>query len=185
MLVPLLVLVYIFPYSNYAIEVTSFPFLFGTVTFIDLICVFIFIFASTTDYLDGVIARKYNLITTFGKFVDPIADKLLVNTLLLLLACDQRISIVLVILMISRDTIVDAVRFFASASNRVLPANVWGKLKTVLQMIAIILVLLNNSLFEWTGLPIDQYVMIAATIVSVISGYIYFKGNQDLILESM
>lgn len=185
LLVPILVLVYVFPYDFFQIQINSYSFLFGTVTLIDLICVGIFIVGSVTDYLDGYIARKNNLITTFGKFVDPIADKLLVNSLLLLLAYDQRIPVVFVIIMICRDTIVDAVRFFASSSNRVLPANIWGKLKTVFQMIAIILVLLNNSLFIWTGLPIDQLVMLIATIISIISGVIYFNQNKDLIMESM
>lgn len=184
-LVPVLVLVYLFPFESYSIQIGTLTFMNTSINYIDITCLIIFLIASITDYFDGEIARKQNLITTFGKFVDPIADKLLVNSLLLLLAFDQRIPVYLVILMIGRDTVVDAVRFFASSSNRVLPANIWGKLKTVCQMIAILLVLMNNALFTWTGLPIDQIMIYIATIVSLISGWIYFNQNLDLIMESM
>lgn len=144
-----------------------------------IICVALFLLASLTDMLDGQIARKRNLITTFGKFMDPIADKLLVNSLLILLCYDHMIPVLCVLLMIGRDLIVDAVRLMAAQNQKVMAAGPLGKLKTVLQMIAIPVLMLNN-LFG-----LGTILIWAATIVSVISGYDYFIKNKDMIFESI
>ena len=87
------------------------------ISLVNIIILFIFIIASITDYFDGKIARKEKLITTFGKFADPIADKLLINTIFLLLASDQTINIIIPIIMISRDTIVDAIKMSAASKQ--------------------------------------------------------------------
>ena len=184
-LVPILVILYLLPLDANHFLNTTMTFFEQSINYRQILIFFIFAFASYTDYLDGKIARRDNLITTFGKFVDPIADKLLVNTILLLLASDQTISIVYVIIMISRDTIVDAIRFMAAGKSRVLAASFLGKLKTVTQMSAITLLLLNNIPFAWTNLPIDQLMLVVATIISVYSGCDYFNQNKDIILESM
>ena len=184
-LVPILVILYLLPLEANHFLNTTMTFFEQSINYRQILIFFIFAFASYTDYLDGKIARRDNLITTFGKFVDPIADKLLVNTILLLLASDQTISIVYVIIMISRDTIVDAIRFMAAGKSRVLAASFLGKLKTVTQMSAITLLLLNNIPFAWTNLPIDQLMLVVATIISVYSGCDYFNQNKDIILESM
>ena len=138
-----------------------------------------------TDYFDGYIARKYHLITTFGKFIDPIADKLIVNTALLLLASSQDIHIIIPIIMISRDTIVDAIRLVASQKNIVLAASYLGKAKTMTQMIAICLLLLNNVVFAGLHIPMDQIMIWIATLISFVSGVDYFMKNRQYILESM
>ena len=151
----------------------------------DIIVFVIFSVASFTDFLDGYIARRDNLVTTFGKFVDPIADKLIVNTALLLLASSSRISILVPIIMIARDTIVDAVRLVAIQNNKVIAASMLGKAKTVTQMIGIILVMLNNIVFGYLGIPMDQIMMFVATIISLVSGFEYFIKNKDFIMESM
>ncbi len=128
----------------------------------------LFTIASISDFLDGYIARKYNMITSLGKFLDPIADKVLVNSVFIFLAYHNKVNLILVLLMITRDTLVDALRMNASEKGIVISAKLLGKLKTVFQMLAIAI-----GLF-----PIDfgiaDYVTIIATIVSLISGLDYF-----------
>ena len=144
----------------------------------------IFALASITDMLDGMIARKYNMITTFGKFADPIADKLLVNTTLIIMVSKHLIPVLPVVIMLGRDIIVDGCRMIASKNGVVVAAGYLGKLKTVSQMIAIILVLLNNLPFELYGIPMASIVLWFATLTSVMGGYSYFIQLKDYIFES-
>lgn len=156
-----------------------------TLTMTSLVVLLLFALASFTDFLDGNIARKRNLITSFGKFIDPIADKLLVNTMLILFAVSGVVPVVPVIVMIWRDTIVDGLRMNASAKGKVVAAGMMGKAKTVLQMFAIIFLLLNNLPFAFLGLPVDQILLWAAMVVSVASGIDYFMKLKDIVMESM
>ena len=134
---------------------------FMTIPYIDVslnffIAWILFIIASLSDMLDGKIARKYNMVTDYGKFMDPIADKLLVNSTLLILICNGpiRIPVVCVLLMICRDIIVDAIRLNAVRKNIVVAANIFGKIKTVLQMVSLIFILINDfNLDSIIGLP--------------------------------
>lgn len=153
--------------------------------FRDVLVFIIFATASITDMLDGMIARKYHLITSFGKFVDPIADKLLVNTVLIMLAYTHQANIIAVLLMIARDLFVDGLRMTAASQGKVVSAGFYGKLKTVLQMVAIVFLLLKNWPFSYLGLPVDQILLWAATLASLYSGYIYFMKLKKYILESM
>ena len=184
-LVPVLIVTYLFPYTYLGIHMPTFDLLSAHLSLKDIIVFIIFAVASFTDFLDGYIARRDNLVTTFGKFVDPIADKLIVNTALLLLASSSRISILVPIIMIARDTIVDAVRLVAIQNNKVIAASMLGKAKTVTQMIGIILVMLNNIVFGYLNIPMDQIMMFVATIISLVSGFEYFIKNKDFIMESM
>lgn len=154
-------------------------------TLSDILVFVLFAVASFTDFLDGKIARSRNLITSFGKFVDPIADKLLVNSMLILFACTSRISVLAVLLMIWRDMIVDGLRMNASAKGKVVAAGMLGKIKTVLQMFAIIFLMLKNLPFAFVGIPMDQILIWAATIVSLASGIQYFIQLKDIVMESM
>lgn len=154
-------------------------------TLSDILVFVLFAVASFTDFLDGKIARSRNLITSFGKFVDPIADKLLVNSMLILFACTSRISVLAVLLMIWRDMIVDGLRMNASAKGKVVAAGMLGKIKTVLQMFAIIFLMLKNLPFAFVGIPMDQILLGAATIVSLASGIQYFIQLKDIVMESM
>lgn len=185
MLVPLLIAIYMFPYGDFGIVIPVFNIWNSEITLINLIIMFIFAFASITDYFDGRIARKEKLITTFGKFADPIADKLLVNTILLLLASSNTISIIIPIIMISRDTIVDAIRLVASGKQKVIAASNLGKLKTASQMIAVGLLLIDNFPFGIVNFPISDIALWFATIVSVVSGIDYFMKNKDMLTETM
>ena len=154
-------------------------------TLSDILVFVLFAVASFTDFLDGKIARSRNLITSFGKFVDPIADKLLVNSMLILFACTSRISVLAVLLMIWRDMIVDGLRMNASAKGKVVAAGMLGKIKTVLQMFAIIFLMLKNLPFAFVGIPMDQILLWAATIVSLASGIQYFIQLKYIVMESM
>lgn len=183
--VPLFVIIYLIPYQMLGISMPTFDVFSTQLSLLDIILFVIFVLASFTDYLDGYLARKNNLVTTFGKFIDPIADKLIVNSTLLLLASSQRISIIVPIIMISRDTIVDAIRLVACQKNVVLAASYLGKAKTMTQMIAICILLLNNVVFEAFGIPMDQIMICLATVISVVSGIDYFVKNRQYILESM
>lgn len=184
-LVPIIVLVYLFPYSSFGISVPVYQALNGQISLVNIVVFVLFAVASYTDHLDGSIARKNNLITTFGKFADPIADKLLVNSIFILLAWSHVISPVIPLIMIARDTVVDAVRFMAAADNKVIAASIWGKLKTVMQMVAIIILLLNNIPFTLFNIPMDQILVWLATGCSLYSGYDYFMKNKDIILETV
>lgn len=148
----------------------------------------LFIIASISDFVDGHIARKYNLVTDYGKFMDPIADKLLVNTVLIILSVYGVIPVICTIIMIARDTIVDAVRMNAVRKNIVVAANIFGKLKTVLQMVALVFLLINDfGLSTLLNLPeglyIGQILLYLATIASFASGVIYLIQNKDVFSE--
>jgi CDP-diacylglycerol---glycerol-3-phosphate 3-phosphatidyltransferase len=172
-LIPVIVLIYIFPYSQFGISVGYIAFDTVLLSY-DKIAIFvIFVVASLTDAIDGHLARSRNMITTFGKFLDPIADKLLVNTLLIMFAADRVVPIAAVLLMIWRDTIVDALRMLLSQKGMVMAAGYLGKIKTASQMVAIALVLLGNLPFELRGIPVAQIMIWFATLMSVLSGISY------------
>ena len=135
--------------------------------------------------LDGKIARKYNLITSFGKFADPIADKMLVNTCLILMVYTHQANVIAVLLMIARDLIVDGLRMSAANSGEVVSAGIFGKLKTVLQMFALVFLLLKDWPFVYMGICMDQILLWAATVASLYSGWIYFNQLKKYVLETM
>ena len=185
LLVPLLILVYMFPYDTTGINVPVYHILDTDISLVNIIILVIFIVASITDYFDGRIARSKKLITTFGKFADPIADKLLVNTIFLLLASDGKINIIIPIIMISRDIIVDAIKMSAASKQVVVAASKLGKLKTVSQMIALCFLLVNNFPFSVLGIDLATILAWIATVISVISGIDYFIKNREMLMETM
>ena len=184
-LVPILVAVWIFPYAQLNIQLPEFTFGYVSLSLKNILVLIIFVVASITDFLDGYIARKHNLITSFGKFIDPIADKLLVNTVMIMFACNGMVPVVPVIIMIWRDTIVDGLRMNTASKGVVVAAGMLGKIKTVSQMITIILVLLNNLPFELMKFPMAEFMLWFSMIVSVASGVSYFNQMKEYILESM
>lgn len=148
---------------------------------------FVFVIASFSDFLDGHIARKYNLVTTYGKFMDPIADKLLVNTTLIICSVigPTRIPAIVVVIMVARDIVVDALRLIAMEKGKVVAASYFGKAKTVAQMIAISLVLLNSWPFTFNvlGLNFAQILCYVAGIISLLSGIDYLVKNRQIFKE--
>ena len=141
----------------------------------------IFIIASLTDMLDGKIARKYNLVTNFGKFMDPLADKLLVSAAMICLIATGQLAAWIVIVIISREFIIRGFRLIASDNGIVIAASYWGKFKTVFQMLMIIVLIANIQMPFFTVLgTILIYVALVLTIVSLID---YIVKNKDVLKE--
>ncbi|MBQ3164155.1 MAG: CDP-diacylglycerol--glycerol-3-phosphate 3-phosphatidyltransferase [Lachnospiraceae bacterium] len=151
----------------------------GAVVYTDYIALVIFIIASLTDLLDGKIARKYNLVTNFGKFMDPLADKLLVCSALICLIEMGRIPSWIVIIIISREFIISGFRLVASDNNVVIAASYWGKFKTTFQMIMVCLMLVNIPALEL----VTQIVMWIATALTLISLVDYVVKNKNVLLD--
>ena len=145
------------------------------------IAVGIFIIASLTDLLDGKIARKYNLVTNFGKFMDPLADKLLVCSALIALVDLNRIAAWIVIIIIAREFIISGFRLVASDNGVVIAASYWGKFKTTFQMIMIILLVLDLP-FKYMNI-INMAVVYIALALTVISLIDYIAKNYKVFIE--
>lgn len=139
----------------------------------------IFIVASFTDLLDGKIARKYNLVTNFGKFMDPLADKLLVCSALICLIQLEQLPAWMVIIIISREFIISGFRLVASDNGVVIAASYWGKFKTVFQMISVILLILNSPALSL----ITQICVWIALILTVVSLVDYIVKNHKVLTE--
>ena len=174
-------------------------------TGINLVFLIIFVFfvlASFTDYLDGHLARKNNQVTDLGKFLDPVADKLLINSLVIFLIAPSifapyipgelhqvGFSVWCAIILVARDIVVDALRFIAASKGKVISANIFGKLKTVLEMVAIGVVLLNGFPFRYfdaswpAGLHIADFLVYLCTLASLLSGIIYVVQNRHVFKE--
>lgn len=146
----------------------------------DWIALFLFIAASLTDLLDGKIARKYNLVTNFGKFMDPLADKLLVCAAMIVLVEMGRIPSWIVTIIISREFIISGFRLIASDNGVVIAASYWGKFKTVFQMIMICLMIANIG---WLSIVTDiiMWIALALTIVSLLD---YLYKNKDVMKDT-
>lgn len=145
------------------------------------VAVAIFIVASLTDLLDGKIARKYDLVTNFGKFMDPLADKLLVAAALICLTANGRLSAWISIIIISREFIISGFRLVASDNGIVIAASYWGKFKTTFQMVMIIMLILNydNRIYQICAV-IVTYIALILTIISLID---YLIKNKDVLKE--
>lgn len=145
----------------------------------------LFIFASVTDWLDGYIARKYQLVTNMGKFLDPLADKLLVSAAMIILVEMGAAPSWIVIIIISREFAVTGLRLILAGGGEVVAANMLGKIKTTAQIIAIASLLLNNIFFEAIGFPFGIIMLYIALIFTIWSGVDYFYKNRRVLLDSM
>ncbi len=185
-LVPIIVII---SFINIPVDVYGIP-----LTFI--IMDLVFIIGALTDKLDGYLARKNNQITNFGKFLDPIADKILVISAMLILVEAGKLPAWIPIIIITREFAVSGYRLIAVEQNgKVIPANIWGKLKTVTQMIAIILAFIDVNSFgdifvkQMDVIPfilnlIVTILMIVCVIATIFSGYEYLKGGKDLLKDT-
>lgn len=149
---------------------------------------FVYVLGCITDFLDGKIARKYNLITTFGKLADPVADKMLTTAALLALMQAGYCSLYIVFIILTREFAVTSLRLAASAEGVVIPANIWGKVKTATQMASTILIMLLISLIEHgllsADLPlgiISSVLLWICAVLAVVSGVIYIKDGVKVI----
>lgn len=177
----LLLIMLLMPWYNLGVEFPVYQVATITVNLKYIIAGIIFLIASTSDFLDGYLARKNNMVTDFGKVMDAIADKLLVNGLLIILAYDRIISIVIPVVIISRDIVVDSCKMISGQNGKVVAASIMGKLKTICMMSGLTLTMFYNLPFELIGLPVADILLIAAVILSVISGAQYFYGVRDIL----
>jgi len=142
---------------------------------VKVICALVFLAAALTDFFDGYLARKYNMVSTVGALLDPIADKMLTATGLILLVSDNRVYAWMVVVLICREIAVSGIRLIALEKNYHIEVNSLGKLKTVVQVFAIFSLIINDRTFE---IPFKQMGMIAmwvALILSLYSGYLYWQ----------
>jgi CDP-diacylglycerol---glycerol-3-phosphate 3-phosphatidyltransferase len=144
----------------------------------------IFIFAASTDWVDGFYARKYNLVTNMGKFLDPLADKLLVSAALIVLVELGFAASWIVIAIISREFAVTGLRLLLVEGGEVVAANMLGKIKTWAQIIAISALLLHNTIFELIHFPFDDVALWVALIFTIWSGWDYFSKNMHVFKNS-
>lgn len=151
----------------------------GENTTFRMISLVLFIVASLTDLLDGKIARKYNLVTNFGKFMDPLADKLLVCSALICLIELGQLPAWMVIIIISREFIISGFRLVASDNGVVIAASYWGKFKTTFQMVAVVLLILNMSALALIT-SFCVWVALALTIISLVD---YIAKNYKILTE--
>lgn len=147
----------------------------------NIIALIIFIIASLTDFLDGYIARSRNLVTNFGKFMDPLADKLLVSAALIAFVQMNKLSAWIVIILISREFVISGFRLVASLEGIVIAAGPFGKYKTVSQMIMIIVLIadINNSFMSY----VEQGLIYLSLILTIISAVDYISANKHVLLE--
>ncbi|MDU6822752.1 CDP-diacylglycerol--glycerol-3-phosphate 3-phosphatidyltransferase [Intestinibacter bartlettii] len=149
-----------------------------------LISCVIFIIASITDFLDGKIARKYNLVTDFGKFMDPLADKLLVLSALICMIEYDLVAGWMVIIIVARELTVSILRAIAADNGKVIAASGGGKIKTTSQMIAIILLLIGANYSNSQIVFVGTIAMYIATIFTLYSGIDYLYKNRELFMNS-
>lgn len=141
----------------------------------------IYIVACLTDLLDGKIARKYNLVTTFGKFMDPLADKILVITALILFVSDGRMNAIALIIIVAREFVVSGFRLIASDKGIVIAAGWSGKIKTVVQMIMAIALLVHFD-YEWFGIA-EQILIWASVALTIYSLCDYLYNNRKVLKD--
>lgn len=179
----LLIVLLLFPFYMVNIE---FPkVLIGTIT-VDIkyfIAAGLFAIASITDAIDGHIARSRNMVTDFGKMTDAIADKMLVNSSLIILTAQGMVSPAITVIIVLRDTVVDTIKMIAGSKGKVVAAIKSGKIKTTFLMLGIIFTMCYNLPFELFNLDIASFLLVLATIFAIISGIQYYIINKDIIFS--
>jgi len=146
----------------------------------ETIAAILFILASATDALDGYLARRDNLVTNFGKIMDPLADKVLVVSALVLLVESGEVAGWMLIVILAREFAVAGLRTVAAAEGKVIAAGTTGKIKTVLQMLAVPLLLLQNWPFSYLDFPMDQILLWSCVIMTIVSGVEYIAKNVSV-----
>lgn len=172
----IIIILLLFPFNMVNINIPKY--LVGGIVILDLKFVIagaLFIIASITDFLDGYIARKYNLVTDFGKVLDAIADKVLVNSLLIILCGKGYITPIIPVVIILRDTVVNSIKMIAGEKGNVVAAIKSGKFKTAFLMIGLTLKLFGNLPMGLYNIALDDFFLITATVLSLVSGFEYYR----------
>jgi CDP-diacylglycerol--glycerol-3-phosphate 3-phosphatidyltransferase len=180
----ILLVLLVFPFDLCGIEIPEYL-LFGkiSISLLYIICGIIFLVASITDFIDGNIARKKGLVTDFGKVMDAIADKVLVNGVLIALACNGIIDAVIPVIIVTRDIFVDSIKMVAGSNGHAVGASILGKLKTICMMSGLTLTFFSNLPFELIGVNVAKGLLYVATVLSIISGVQYYLVNKDCFKE--
>ena len=180
----LIVIILIFPFDAVGLSATK---LFINEAIVVDIKYFIagalFIIASLTDFLDGYLARKYNLITDLGKMLDAIAHKFLDNSVLIILASHGLIHPIIPVIIVTRDTVVDIIKMIVGSKKEVVAAIKSGKFKTAFLMVGIVLTLFNNLPFELINIKVSDVLLIIATVLAVYSAIQYYQINKKILLS--
>lgn len=180
----IIIVLLLFPFDQVGLEFPTY--LINGNILIDLkyiIVGILFIIASLTDFFDGRVARKYNMVTDFGKMIDAISDKLLTNSVLIILACNGKVSPTIAVVIVMRDIIVDSIKMVIGNKGAAVAAIGIAKVKTASLMVGIILTLFYNLPFELVPLRISDFLLVLAAILSVISGAKYYIMAKPYLTE--
>lgn len=181
----LLLVLIIFPMEKIGIDFPEFKIANVIINSKYLICGVIFMIASLTDFLDGYLARKYNLVTDLGKVMDAIADKVLVNGVLIVLAVEGYISVVVPVVIVSRDIFVDSIKMVAGQKSGAVGASKAGKFKTAFMLVGITLLFFQDIPFSLLGVNfVSRTIIMIATVLSVISGIQYYVKNKKYLFDT-
>ncbi len=179
-----IIVLLLFPFEKVGIDMPSY--LFNGNIYISLkylIAGVIFVIASITDFFDGYVARKYNMVTDFGKMVDAISDKLLTNSVLIILACDGMVSPVIAVVIVVRDIVVDSIKMIIGNKGKAVAAIKVAKFKTASLMFGLALTLFYNIPFELINLRVSDFLLVLAAVLSVISGIKYYMMAKEYLVE--
>jgi len=180
----MIMILLLFPFETVGVDLPTYTFN-GNI-YIELkyiIAGVIFVIASLTDFFDGYVARKYNMVTDFGKMVDAISDKLLTNTVLVILACDGLVSPIIAVVIIARDIIVDSIKMIIGNKGKAVAAIKVAKYKTASLMFGLAFTLFCNLPFELLNLRVSDFLLALAAVLSVVSGVKYYIMAKDFLKE--
>ena len=177
----IIIFLLLFPFASVGVDVPIIMAGGVSINSLYLVAGVIFVIASLTDFVDGQYARSHNMVTDLGKMLDAIADKVLVNSVLIILSAQGYIPTVVAVVVIIRDVIVDAIKMEAAHKGRVVAAIKSGKWKTATLMVGLTLAFISNYPFEMWNIRVDEVLLYIATILSLISGVQYFVLNKELI----
>ena len=173
----------LFPWYQFGIEIPTYYFKDMVIELKYVIAGVLFIIASLTDFLDGFVARKYNMVTDFGKMIDAISDKLLTNTLIVVLACENMVHPVIAVIIIGRDIVVDSVKMLIGNKGKAVAAIGIAKCKTATLMVGLTLKLFYDLPFSLMSVRISDYLLIIAAVLSIVSGFKYYVMSKEYITE--
>lgn len=180
----IILIILLVPWHEFGIDVPTYI-VNGSMT-IDLryiVAGILFIIASITDFIDGKVARKYNMVTDFGKMIDAISDKILTNTLIVVLACENMVSPTIAVIIIGRDIIVDSIKMLIGNKGKAVAAIKVAKYKTASLMVGLTLKLFYDLPFSLIPVRISDYLLIIAAVLSVVSGIKYYMMAKEYITE--
>ena len=180
----MVLIILLFPWHQVGLEIPTYT-INGNIV-VDLkhiIAGVLFVIASLTDFIDGKIARKYNMVTDFGKMIDAISDKILTNTVIVVLACENMVHPVIAVIIIGRDIIVDSIKMLIGNKGKAVAAIKVAKFKTASLMIGLTLKLFYDLPFSLMSVSISDYLLIIAAVLSIVSGAKYYGMAKDYLTD--